>query len=265
MKLTLIITTYNWPESLLLVIESIKYQSVCPNEIIIADDGSSKETKDLVIKFQQNSNLKIIHSWQKDDGFRAARSRNNAIAIATGEYIILIDGDTIMHRNFVKDHIANAESGYFIQGTRVLLSEKETKKALEYKIVDFSFFSPELRNRKNSIHSKILSSIFTSKKNHLRGIKSCNMAFYRQDCININGFNNEFEGWGREDSEFIVRLINSGIKRKNVRFNAIQYHLWHNESSKISLEKNDEILVNTINNQVQWCENGINLIEKNES
>ena len=264
MKLTLIITTYNWPESLLLVIESIKRQTILPDEVIIADDGSTKETKDLINNFKKDTDLNIIHSWQEDMGFRASRSRNNAVFKSSGDYIVLIDGDTILHTNFVKDHIANAESGFFVQGSRALLSEKQTKKALAEKVVNFSFFSSELKNRKNAIYSKLLSSIFSSKKNHLHGIKSCNMAFYRKDCININGFNNDFEGWGREDSEFVVRLINSGVKRKSVRFNAIQFHLWHNENSRISLERNDAILDDAINNRIQWCENGINSIEKNE-
>jgi len=265
MKLTLIITTYNWPESLLLVIESIKRQTILPDEVIIADDGSTKETKDLINNFKKDTDLNIVHSWQEDMGFRAARSRNNAIFKSSGDYIILIDGDTILHNNFVKDHIANAESGFFVQGSRALLSKKHTKKALAEKTVNFPFFSSGLKNRKNSIHSKFLSSIFSSKKNHLLGIKSCNMAFYKKDCLNINGFNNEFEGWGREDSEFVVRLINSGIKRKNVRFNAIQFHLWHNENSRILLEKNNAMLEDAIHNHIQWCENGINSIEKNES
>ena len=265
MKLTLIITTYNWPESLLLVIESVKRQTVLPDEVIIADDGSDKETKDLINNFKKDTNLNIIHSWQEDMGFRASRSRNNAIFKSSGDYIVLIDGDTILHTNFVKDHIANAESGFFVQGSRALLSEKQTKKALAEKVVNFSFFSSELKNRKNAIYSKLLSSIFSSKKNHLHGIKSCNMAFYRKDCININGFNNDFEGWGREDSEFVVRLINSGVKRKSVRFNAIQFHLWHNENPRVSLIKNDEILNDAIHNQKNWCKNGINSLEENDS
>jgi len=265
MKLTLIITTYNWPESLLLVIESIKRQTILPDEVIIADDGSTKETKDLINNFKKDTDLNIVHSWQEDMGFRAARSRNNAIFKSSGDYIVLIDGDTILHNNFVKDHIANAESGFFVQGSRALISEKHTKKALAEKTVNFPFFSSGLKNRKNSIHSKFLSSIFSSKKNYLLGIKSCNMAFYKKDCLNINGFNHEFEGWGREDSEFVVRLINSGIKRKNIRFNAIQFHLWHNENPRILLEKNNAMLEDAINNRVQWCENGIISIEKNES
>ena len=262
MKLTLIITTYNWPESLFLVIESIKQQVVMPYEIIIADDGSTKGTKELINNFKKSSKLNIIHSWQEDKGFRAARSRNNAICISSGDYIVLIDGDTVLHTNFVKDHISNAEPGFFVQGSRVILSEKQKKKALLAKIVNFSFFSVGLKNRKNAIHSKLLSLLFSNKKNHLRGIKSCNMAFYRKDCININGFNNEFEGWGREDSEFVVRLINSGVKRKNIRFNSIQFHLWHNENSRKCIKRNDEMLNDSIANSLNWCKNGINLMLK---
>ena len=91
------------------------------------------------------------------------------------------------------------------------------------------------------------------------------MAFYTKDCLKVNGFNNEFEGWGREDSEFVVRLINRGVKRKNVRFKAIQFHLWHNENTKVSLDSNNLILQNTIKNHSQWCEIGINSIKPNES
>jgi glycosyltransferase involved in cell wall biosynthesis len=265
MKLTLIITTYNSPDSLELVLKSVENQTQLPDEVIIADDGSNIETKDLINSFNNSSDINIIHSWQEDIGFRVARSRNTAIFKSSGDYIILIDGDTILHTNFLEDHFSNAEPGFFIQGYRALLSENQTKKALAEKIVNFSFFYLGFKNRKNSIHSKLLSLIFSNKKNCLRGIKSCNMAFYKKDCLNINGFNNEFEGWGREDSEFIVRLINSGVKRKNVRFNAIQFHLWHNENSRILLERNNAILEDAIKNRIQWCENGINSIEKYES
>jgi glycosyltransferase involved in cell wall biosynthesis len=265
MKLTLIITTYNWPQSLLLVIKSVNLQSVLPDEVIIADDGSSEETKDLISHCNKVYDLKIIHSWQEDIGFRAARSRNNAISKSNGDYIVLIDGDTILHTNFIEDHISNSEPGFFVQGTRVLLSKQQTKKALANKIVNFSFFSSELMNRKNSIHSKLLSIIFSNKTNYLDGIKSCNMAFYRTDCIKINGFNNEFEGWGREDSEFVVRLINMGVRRKNVRFNAIQFHLWHHENSRILLEINNSMLDEAISKKIKWCNNGINSIKQYEN
>jgi glycosyltransferase involved in cell wall biosynthesis len=265
MKLTLIITTYNWPESLSLVLESIEHQTILPYEVIIADDGSTDRTKDLIKNFKKVSKLKIFHSWQEDIGFRAARSRNLAISKSYGDYVVLIDGDMILHTNFIEDHIAIAKTGYFVQGSRVLLSKLETKRVLAEKNINFSFFSDGLNNRKNSIRSKLLSLIFSRSINHYHGIRSCNMGFYIKDCININGFNNDFEGWGREDSEFIVRLINSGVTRKNIRFRAIQFHLWHSENSRKSIKNNDEILNNSLNNNSVWCENGLKSVERNES
>lgn len=264
-KISLIITTYNWPEALLLVLESISLQTILPNEVIIADDGSTEETRSQVNSFNSDSKLNIIYSRQDDIGFRAARSRNLAILKSSGEYIILIDGDSILDKNFVRDHILASEQGFFVQGTRVLLSKKQTRKALEDIKIEFPFFSTVFKNRKNSIRSNFLSYVFSNKKNNLKGIKTCNMSFYRKDCIEINGFNNSFEGWGREDSEFAVRMINNGINRKNVRFKAIQFHLWHNENARISLKRNDELLQYAIDNRIQWCENGMNSIESNEN
>ena len=139
MKLTLIITTYNWPESLLLVFESIKCQTILPYEVIIADDGSTKDTKNFLYSFKKDLNLNSIHSWQEDIGVRASRSRNKAIVKSSGDYIVLIDGDMILHKNFLQDHINNSEPGYFIQGSRVLLSEKKSRKILidkKYDAVD---------------------------------------------------------------------------------------------------------------------------------
>ena len=126
MKISLIITTFNWPESLLLVLKSVKNQTLKPDEIVIADDGSDEKTKNLISSFQKQFDINIIHSWQEDNGFRAARSRNKAIFKSSGDYIIMIDGDMVLHNNFINDHLINIENGYFIQGTRSLISEKET-------------------------------------------------------------------------------------------------------------------------------------------
>jgi len=257
MRVSLIITTYNRVDALSLVLHSVQNQTVLPKEVIIADDGSTKETQKMIRDFQVASHLNLTHSWQKDKGFRAAKSRNKAIAKSKDDYIILIDGDMALHPKFIEDHISHAESGYFVQGTRVLLTQSATQDALVKMKTNFSFLSSGIQNRKNAIHSNFLSRLFSKKKNYLRGIKTCNMAFFKQDCININGFNNDFEGWGREDSEFVVRLLNSGIHRKNLRFNAIQFHLWHNENTRASLQQNDTLLQNAIDNNVKWCDSGV--------
>jgi glycosyltransferase involved in cell wall biosynthesis len=257
MKVSLIITTFNWPQALALSLKSIQFQTTLPDEVIIADDGSSIETQKEILKFQQASNLKIIHSWQQNKGFRAAKSRNKAIAKSDADYLILIDGDMILHPKFIQDHINNAEKGCFIQGTRVLLTKGATQGVLKRMSMSFSFFSYGIKNRKNLIHSNFLSKIFLKKKNYLRGIKTCNMSFFKKDCVHINGFNDDFEGWGREDTEFAVRLLNSGIIRKNIHFNSIQFHLWHIENIRTSLIKNDLLLESVINSNSSWCNNGI--------
>jgi len=258
MRVSLIITTYNRPDALLLVLRSIEDQTRLPEEVIIADDGSDEDAQKFVSDFQISSNLNIIHSWQENKGFRAAKSRNKAIAKSNFDYIILVDGDMILHPKFIQDHIDNAEVGYFVQGTRVLLTQHKTLKTLKETKSHFSFLTKDISNRKNSIHSNFLSKLFSRKKNYLQGIKTCNMAFYKQDCISINGFNNDFEGWGREDSEFAVRILNNGINRKNVRFNVIQFHLWHKENTSNRLNQNDDILQAAIDNSAKWCDNGIN-------
>ena len=123
--------------------------------------------------------------------------------------------------------------------------------------MDLNFFSFGIKNRKNLIYSNFLSKFFMKKKNYLSGIKTCNMSFFRKDCDNVNGFNDDFEGWGREDTEFAVRLLNIGIKRKNIRFSAIQFHLWHYERNRDSLIENDLSLNSSMNSHSKWCVNGI--------
>ena len=258
MRVSLIISTYNWPKSLILVLKSIENQTIFPEEVVIADDGSTVETKEVIAKFQKDSDLNIIHSWQEDNGFRVAKSRNKAIAKSCGDYIILIDGDIILHPKFVQDHVNNAKVGYFMQGSRVLLSQDITEQIIISKRISFSFFSKGMKGRKNSIHSNFLSKIFSTNKNSLSGARSCNIAFFKQDFIGVNGFNNAFEGWGREDSEFIVRLLNNGLNRKVVRFNAVQYHLWHKDSDRKHLDYNNQLLRNSIEHKLKVCKKGIN-------
>jgi len=258
MRISLIVTTYNRPDALLLVLKSIQCQSIKPFDVIIADDGSNHQTKDLIVDFALKTQLNLKHSFQEDLGFRAAKSRNKAISIACGEYIILIDGDMILHPEFIKDHALNSKHGYFIQGSRVLFSRDMTHNVILSQRLIFNFFSRGLNNRLNSIHSNFLSRIFSIKKNYLKGVKTCNMSFFKKDFISVNGFNNAFVGWGREDSEFVARLLHKGLNRNTLKFSAIQYHLWHNEDNREYLMKNNQILQKTLDEKLKWCELGIN-------
>ena len=257
MTTSVIVTTYNWPEALFLTLKSLFSQTTLPDEVIVADDGSGESTRNLIASLKSEAPFALIHSWQEDKGFRAAAARNNAIRKAGSEYLILIDGDMILHPKFVEDHIEQAESNTFIQGSRVLLTESRTKEVLLQKAYRFSVVSKGLKNRKNAIHSNILSEIFSHKRNTIKGIKTCNFALYKKDAYKVNGFNEAFIGWGREDSEFAVRLMNAGIARKDVKFNAIAYHLYHHENTRASLPLNDQVLENAIASKKKWCDEGL--------
>jgi glycosyltransferase involved in cell wall biosynthesis len=257
MNLSLIITTYNRPDALSLVLKSVLLQTKKPFEVIIADDGSKDETKVVVEKFKRDSGLKILHSWQEDKGFRASMARNRAVAEAEGEYVVLIDGDMVLHRDFVSDHIDVAERGVFVQGSRVLLDKSLTERILKSGYIEFKTLQRGVKNRKNGIHSKFLSRLLSNSTKSLKGIRSCNFALFRDDILKVNGFDNSFVGWGREDSEFAVRLLNSGMKRRNVKFLSIAYHLYHDESSKSTLSENDERLRKSIEERLVWAEDGV--------
>jgi glycosyltransferase involved in cell wall biosynthesis len=256
--ISLIITTYNWKEALELSLKSVLGQQVLPFEVIIADDGSTADTGEVVLAVAADSPIPVIHSRQTDKGFRLARSRNRAIARARGEYIILIDGDIMVERHFVQDHHKFARPGFFVQGTRVLLTHALSKQVIQSGALSANCCSHGVGNRKNCLRSAILARLFSFKSKRLRGVKTCNFAFWREDAVRVNGFNEDFVGWGREDSEFTVRLMNTGIRRQNVKFNALAYHLYHPISDRRHLIENDNILQQTIKQKLRWCEHGLN-------
>jgi glycosyltransferase involved in cell wall biosynthesis len=258
-NVSLIVTTYNRVDALSVVLHSILKQSVLPDEIIVADDGSTSSTKELIEKLNTISPIPLRHCWQEDEGFRLSTIRNKAISQAFLEYIIQIDGDIILHKHFIRDHIRIATRGKFIQGRRVLLSEDLTNRLLSGQKTQINFWSNGIKNRLNAYCNKFLSPVFSalfSKQSHW-GIRTCNIAFWKSDAIAVNGFNEAFVGWGREDSEFVVRLFNSGIRRKDLRFGGVAYHLFHPENSRAMLEQNEKILQNTIDQQLKFCELGI--------
>lgn len=256
MKISLIVTTYNWKEALAITLESIKEQTLLPDEVIVADDGSHEDTKALIEAYQLNYPTRLVHSWQEDVGFRLAASRNKAIAKAQGDYLIIVDGDLYLPNTFIESHASAAKNKCFVQGGRVLLGPIVSKKVIEngYKP---HFFSGDIRNRHNMLNSALLSKIFTKIRNNDKSTRGCNFALWKKDAIAVNGYNEDFEGWGREDSEMVIRLLNNGLDRIYLKFQAVGYHIYHKESSRGMLEKNDLIYKNTIEKRSQHCVNGL--------
>lgn len=257
LKTSLIITTYNRKDALELVLISVQDQSVLPDEVIVADDGSREDTRDLVSEYKSRLPVPVIHVWQEDDGFQLSRIRNKAIARATGEYLILIDGDIIMHKEFVADHKRSARRGRFIQGSRVMLSDELTVKAIASHNTQFSFFEKGIDNRKNTLHSSVFSKLFSYYSRNIYRVRGANVSFWKDDVVRVNGFNEAFVGWGREDSEFAVRMQHRGIKRLHLKFAAIGYHLFHKENSRAMLPGNQAILDLAVRKKLSECEDGI--------
>jgi glycosyltransferase involved in cell wall biosynthesis len=257
-SISLIITTYNRPDALELVLLSVLNQIVMPKEVIIADDGSTEETSQLIARYQKQFTIPLIHCWHEDQGFRLSHIRNKAIAQASGEYMVMVDGDMVLHKQFIKNHKNAARINTFVQGSRVILTEQLTRQALTNKHISFSPFQQGIINRLNAMHIGSLSALFSlRKKTKLKGIRGCNMAFWKDDVLRVNGFNEDFTGWGREDSEFVVRLFNNAISRQNLKFGGVAYHLYHPENTRKDLSQNDRILDKVIQEKVKVCDNGI--------
>jgi len=256
-SISLIITTYNRPDALELVLISILQQTEYPTEIIIADDGSAKTTQKLVEKYQKKMPIPLRHCWHSDKGFRLATIRNKAIVMATGEYLIMIDGDMVLHKSFIKDHKNMVRQNAFVQGKRVLLGQKLSLQAIQNQQIEFNFFHKEVKNKLNTLRMPFLANWLLGPTHPTKGVRGCNMAFWRKDVILINGFNEDFVGWGREDSEFVARLSHAGIKRINFKFGAIAYHLYHENQKKMTPKENDALLEKTLAQKSVWCERGI--------
>ena len=261
MKVTLIITTYKRPNALKLVLNSILQQSILPGEIIIGDDGSGTDTTNLIKEYQTKFSIPVKHIWQEDKGFRVAKIRNKAILASNYEYIISIDGDIVLHQKFIESHLHFIKKGVFLQGHRVMLNPELTKRAIKLNLLKFSFFNLNLSNRKNTIHNFFLANIFSLISKKHKGLKGGVLSFWKEDALSVNGFDEDFIGWGKEDTEYAIRLLNLGIKRKDLRFCAVGFHLDHGNSNKDlesdNYKRNINKLNKTINQNLIRCKNGI--------
>jgi len=226
------------------VLNGLAHQTRAVDEVIVADDGSNQETATAIKKLSTTVSYPLLHVWHEDQGFRAAKIRNDAIRRSTGDYIVLLDGDCIPNRHFVKDHIRLARKGSFFQGKRVLV-EKTAAGAFEWQHAN----SPQTLLKRmlsgglgNAHHLLRCPWYPLLNSSGLSGTRSCNMGLFKSDLFAVNGFNEDFVGWGREDSELVARLYNYGLKRKVHPFMAICFHLWHAENSRGELVRNDEML-----------------------
>ena len=259
MKISVIITTYNRCDALIKVLQGLSHQTVLPDEVIIADDGSTSDVVNKIKSFMKTVSYRIEYVWHDDKGFRASKIRNMAIKKATGDYLVMIDGDCIPDKYFIKDHKDLAQKKFFFQGRRILVGKSRSACFL-YNDMNTAMkrckllISKDISNKHHLLRISWFPELISGK---LEGIIGCNMGFFIEDLYAVNGFNENFVGWGREDSELVVRLYNYGLKRKSHPFKAVCYHLWHKKNDRNNLFSNDLLLEKAAKSGEYFCVNGL--------
>ena len=252
--ISVIVTTYNRDDALAAVLRSLARQTDPDFEVIVADDGSGPSTAALVESWNVRVGHRVEHVWHEDKGFRAAEIRNRAILLARGAYCVFLDGDCITRPDFIAAHRRVAERGWFVSGNRVLLSPTLTERVLREELTpeDWAltrWLAEHLRGGVNRVAALLhlpLGALRRLRKSAWQGVRSCNLAVWRTDLDRVDGFDADYSGWGKEDSDLIVRLLHAGVRRKDGNFATGVIHLWHKEADRARLGANEGRLASVI-------------------
>lgn len=259
MRTALVVSTYERPDALTAVLDSVMRQRAAPDEIVIADDGSGSATQDVITNFIRRSPVPVRPVSQPHDGFRLTRLRNLAIAAATSDYLIFIDGDMLLHEAFVADHRRQARPGWFTQGVRVRADPALTARLIDDPRLPLGPGTGGLGflRRAYLLRSHRLAAAMRLVANRFVAIKGCNQAFWRDDLLCVNGFNEAIQGWGPEDKELCARLVHAGVARQTLLFGGVAVHLHHPPASRAALPDNQRVLHETIHQRKTWCDRGV--------
>ena len=238
--ISVIVSTYNWPTALDLVLQSLALQKDSHFEVVVADDGSKPATTELVQRHQKTFPHPLIHSWQEDKGFRLARSRNKAVTVAHGDYFIFMDGDCLVRKDFVSQPRRLAEAHCVVAGQRILLSQTFTQELFHHPQLDWmnhlatviNFSRQKNLNRFTPALSLPLDFLRLKRPTRWQLLRGCNWSLFKSDYLAVGGQDEIFEGWGYEDSDMAIRLINNGCRMKWGGFTSPCFHLWHKEADR---------------------------------
>lgn len=265
---SIITTTYDRADALDAVLRSLSGQTDRDFEVVIADDGSGLDTAELIERWKPRLAVPLSHVWQEHCDFRAAEIRNRAIRASRGDYCIFLDGDCLVRPDFVASHRRLAERGWLVTGNRALLSpalsEAVLLRSLEIErwgIADW--IGQRLSGGVNRLAPVVrlpLGPLRKLRPHIWRGARSCNLAVWRTDLDQVDGFDAGFTGWGREDSDLIARLLQSGLRRKEGRFATGVLHLWHPDADRSKLPANQQRLSEAIAHRRVRAERGISTL-----
>ena len=248
--ISVIVITYNREDALEAVLRSLEGQTDAYFEVLVADDGSGPATAKLIAAWRAKVGHRVIHVWHEDRGFRAAEIRNHAVLASRGTYCIFLDGDCIVRPDFVAAHRRLAKPGAFVTGNRILLSRELTDKVLRESLSpetwNFAGWIAERWrggvNRLSALLRLPLGPLRRLRQHAWRSARSCNLAIWRSDLDRVDGFDADYSGWGKEDSDIIVRLLHVGVSRKDGAFATGVIHLWHPEADRSLLPDNERRL-----------------------
>lgn len=259
--ISVIVSTYNRPGALRRTLEGLALNRVQPLEVIVGDDGSTEETRRLVDEMREDFPCPLRYVWQEDKGFRLAEIRNKTVAMARGEYIVQIDGDVIPDRNFVADHQRIARRGFFVRGTRVELTpeytarlEKDSGESLRLPGLMSGHVSG---NRIKSLRLGLPGRIYSSHYRRGGTGMGANMAYWRSDFMDINGYDESFKEWGCEDTDLMERLLMNGVGSFKTFHIARCYHMVHREKPIQPETRNARILAEHLEKGITRIENGV--------
>jgi glycosyltransferase involved in cell wall biosynthesis len=252
--ISVIVTTYNREDALDAVLRGLSRQTDRDFEVIVADDGSGPATAALIAAWTRRGGFPLAHVRQDDHGFRAAEMRNRAILKSVGSLCVFLDGDCIPRPDFVAAHRRLAQPGWFVAGNRVLIGQALTARILRDRLEPELWDLSEWVRRRLGGEVNRLLPLVTLPLGPLRRLgpaawrsaRSANLAVRRADLDRVDGFDATFNGWGREDSDIIVRLIRAGVRRKNGRYATAVLHLWHADFDRSRLAENDRLLSEVI-------------------
>ncbi|MBI5214618.1 MAG: glycosyltransferase [Ignavibacteriae bacterium] len=269
-SITLVIAVYNAVRYLEFIFEALKRQSFREFEVIVADDGSGPEIKELIERIRPSVYFPIQHLWHEDNGFRKNIMLNNAIRASQSDYLVFIDGDCVPHKDFLSDHWNHRQEHGLLCGKRVNLSKQLTEQlTLEdiqtgrFERLTWRLFLDGLKaqsiNTEESLRitSPLMRKLFVQPEGRILG---CNFSVKKELLEKINGFNEDYLAPGRgEDSDIAFRLGLLGVRMVSIRFLAIQIHLYHSRTD--GRDENKYLYEHIVATREMICKHGLKKLD----
>jgi len=230
-QISVVVCTYERPENLRRVLASIEGQRDVPGtiEVIVADDGSRDETVDVFRQFRRRVNFPTRFVTHEHAGFCPGRCRNEGVAASQADYLLLLDGDCLMPPDHVRIHLERRCPGAVQMGDCLRLSTDVSSQVTEEMAQSGTFSSLGNRSERWRLWRKACLAWWHNFRRHPRKpvLIGNNLGLWRSDYERVNGFDENFVGWGCEDDDFGMRLRCAGLKLQSILWWTRTYHLWH--------------------------------------